>query len=340
MARLNLLADLIDEGTAPAANQPVEQGDRPHKVDRPFASTEKRPSRPTPQLGTITQTVDVLARAEEMQRQLSQGQTIVELDPADLDASFVPDRMAPSEEDHQELLRSIRDRGQIVPVLVRPHPTENGRYQIAFGHRRVRALKELSLKVKATVRNLTDEELVVAQGQENNARTNLSFIERARFAKQLEDRKFTREVISQSLCIDPGNLSRLISVASSIPLDIIDAIGPAPSIGQGRWMDLSASMDNRAHQKVRKAFTSDDFQRLSSDARFQFVLAQVKKTERAQTEAWTANDGLKVAKYTRGDKKFQLTLDEKLAPEFGNFLLAKLDSLYSEFRAQAHKSEE
>ena len=50
--------------------------------------------------------------------------------------------------------------------------------------------------------------------------------------------------------------------------------------------------------------------------------------------------GLKVAKYTRGDKKFQLTLDEKLAPEFGNFLLAKLDSLYSEFRAQAHKSEE
>jgi len=227
------------------------------------------------------------------------------------------DRMAPSEEDHQELLRSIRDRGQIVPVLVRPHPTENGRYQIAFGHRRVRALKELSLKVKATVRNLTDEELVVAQGQENNARTNLSFIERARFAKQLEDRKFTREVISQSLCIDPGNLSRLISVASSIPLDIIDAIGPAPSIGQGRWMDLSASMDNRAHQKVRKAFTSDDFQRLSSDARFQFVLAQVKKTERAQTEAWTATDGLKVAKYTRGDKKFQLTLDEKLAPEFG-----------------------
>ena len=34
MARLNLLADLIDEGTAPAANQPVEQGDRPH-IGRP-----------------------------------------------------------------------------------------------------------------------------------------------------------------------------------------------------------------------------------------------------------------------------------------------------------------
>lgn len=105
-------------------------------------------------------------------------------------------------------------------------------------------------------------------------------------------------------------------------------------------MNLSASMDSRAHQKVRKTFASEDFQRLSSDARFQFVLVQVKKTERAHTEAWTAADGLKVARYTRGDKKFQLTLDEKLAPEFGNFLLAKLDSLYSEFRAQAYKSEE
>ena len=339
MARQNLLASILEESSTPDLAQPVEQSDQPHRSDRPFAAKDKKATRPTPQLGMITQTMDVVSRAEEMERQLSQGHTIVELDPADLDASFVPDRMAPSEEAHQDLLRSIRDRGQIVPILARPHPTDSGRYQIAYGHRRVRALKELGLKVKATVRNLTDEELVVAQGQENNARTNLSFIERARFAKQLEDRKFTREVISQSLCIDPGNLSRLIGVASSIPIDIIDAIGPAPSIGQGRWMDFSSSLDSRAHQKIRKAITTDVFQRLSSDARFQFALAQIKKSERPKSEAWTAHDGLKIAKYTQADKKFHLTLDEKLAPEFGQFLITRLESLYSEFRAQTQKSE-
>lgn len=340
MVRQNLLAAVLEDNSNPDAAQPTEQNDRPHKPDRPFAAGDRKPARSTPQLGMITSTMDVMSRAEEMERQISQGQTIVDLDPAELDASFVPDRMAPSEEAHQELLRSIRDRGQIVPILVRPHPTESGRYQIAYGHRRVRALRELGQKVKAAVRNLTDEELVVAQGQENNARTNLSFIERARFAKQLEDRKFTREVISQSLCIDPGNLSRLISVASSIPLDIIDAIGPAPGIGQGRWMDLSASLDNKAQQKIRKAITGEEFCRFSSDARFQFVLALLKKNDRPRSEAWTAHDGLKVAKYTRADKKFQLTLDEKLAPEFGDFLLTKLQSLYSEFKARADKSEE
>jgi ParB family chromosome partitioning protein len=48
---------------------------------------------------------------------------------------------------------------------------------------------------------------------------------------------------------------------------------------------------------------------------------------------------LRVAKYTQADKKFHLTLDEKLAPEFGQFLITKLESLYSEFRAQTQKSE-
>jgi len=40
------------------------------------------------------------------------------------------------------------------------------------------------------VRSLTDEQLVIAQGQENSGRTDLTFIERARFAARLEDRKF------------------------------------------------------------------------------------------------------------------------------------------------------
>uniref|UniRef100_UPI001D0E2864 ParB/RepB/Spo0J family partition protein n=1 Tax=Klebsiella pneumoniae TaxID=573 RepID=UPI001D0E2864 len=77
-----------------------------------------------------------------------------------------------------------------MPILVRPHPTIDGRYQVAYGHRRLVAVRQLGFKVKAVIRELSDDQLVVSQGQENNARTNLSYIERALFASRLEDRSF------------------------------------------------------------------------------------------------------------------------------------------------------
>ena len=50
------------------------------------------------------------------------------------------------------------------------NPQQEGRYQIAYGHRRLRAAIELGRPVRAIVKPLTDEQLVVAQGQENSAR--------------------------------------------------------------------------------------------------------------------------------------------------------------------------
>ncbi|MGO4611618.1 ParB/RepB/Spo0J family partition protein, partial [Variovorax sp. 2RAF20] len=73
-----------------------------------------------------------------------------------------------------ELVEQIREHGQQVPILVRPHPQAKGRYQVAYGHRRLAAAKKLGLSVRAVVRDLTDDQLVVSQGQENSARTNLS----------------------------------------------------------------------------------------------------------------------------------------------------------------------
>ncbi|MFP3581837.1 ParB/RepB/Spo0J family partition protein, partial [Arthrobacter sp. SIMBA_036] len=84
-------------------------------------------------------------------------------------------------------------------VLLRPHPEAKSRYQVAYGHRRLAATRKLGIKVRAVIRELTDEQLVVSQGQENSARTNLSFIERALFAARLEERGFGRDVIMASL---------------------------------------------------------------------------------------------------------------------------------------------
>ena len=185
---------------------------------RPLLGME-RPARQASPLGAISQSLDTInakvKRAEEIEQQLAAGLTIVEIDPDLIDGSFILDRMESTAADHQILVEAIRAHGQQIPILVRPHPEQPSRYQVAYGHRRLRAARDLGRMVRAVVRDLSDEELVVAQGQENSARTDLTFIERARFACRLEERKFTRETIMAALSVEKANLSRMISISKS-----------------------------------------------------------------------------------------------------------------------------
>ncbi|MBJ6126919.1 plasmid partitioning protein RepB [Microvirga splendida] len=311
--------------------------------DRPLASrlnNEEVVSLPslssppmTSPLKAMKAAVNSADRVEELEEKLRAGQAIVDLDPADIDASFVPDRMAYSEEAHKELVAAIRSEGQQVPILVRPHPERTGRYQVAYGHRRLRAIKELGTKIRAVVRDLTDEQLVVAQGQENNARTNLSFIEKARFAFRLEERGFRRDVIMQALCVDKAVLSKMLSVANAIPAHIIDAIGPAPKIGRRKWEDLAALIKARHVEKVRVAIERAESAGRDSDAIFEAAYrALVTKEASAKPEAWVAPDGVKLAKILETDDKFALVIDRKVSPEFGKFLASRLEQLYNEFQ--------
>jgi ParB family chromosome partitioning protein len=155
---------------------------------------------------------DRLGRAEDIERRLSEGQTVVDLDAGTIEPSFVQERMSG---DISVLLASIKDQGQQVPILVRPHPDQPGRYQVAFGHRRLRVLAKLGLPVKAIVRELSDEQLVVAQGQENNEREDLSFIEKARFAHQLN--KQFREIVIAAMSVDKSNLSKMLLLVNCVP---------------------------------------------------------------------------------------------------------------------------
>ncbi len=68
--------------------------------------------------------------ARSVEAQLLSGANIVELDPALVDASPFPDRLPPSAEIEAGFVAAVRDHGQQVPILVRPHPTIEGRYQL------------------------------------------------------------------------------------------------------------------------------------------------------------------------------------------------------------------
>lgn len=299
-----------------------------------------RTTKPPSALGAISQSLggisDRVKRAEEIEQKLTQGQVIVELDPALIDGSFVPDRMEATEEQNVAFRELIREHGQSVPILVRPKSGEADRYEVAFGHRRLRAARDLGIKVRAVVRALSDEQLVIAQGQENSGRTDLTFIERARFAARLEERRFTRETIMAALNVDKAALSRLIAMATRIPSEIIDAIGPAPSIGRVRWQELSdilAVDENRA--RALTMIGNADLAALDTDKRFEALAAALReKSSRPRAETWAAADGTHAAKISRTGDKLTLAFDDRTAPKFGEFVKQKLQSLYDEFKTE------
>lgn len=76
------------------------------------------------------------------------------------------------DEKMDELVESIRQQGILSPVLVRP--VENGRYEMISGHRRLHAASIVGLKkIPAIVRELNDDEAVIAMVNANLQREEI-----------------------------------------------------------------------------------------------------------------------------------------------------------------------
>ncbi|OJF97422.1 plasmid partitioning protein RepB [Pararhizobium antarcticum] len=281
---------------------------------------------------------DRLSRAEEIERRLAEGQAVVELDTAAIEPSFVQDRMPG---DIDGLLASIRAQGQQVPILVRPHPDQPGRYQVGFGHRRLRAVSELGLPIKAVVRDLTDEQLVVAQGQENNEREDLTFIEKARFAHRL-NKQFSRDVVIAAMSLDKSNLSKMLLLVDALPAELIDAIGAAPGIGRPNWQQLVELIEKQPSLEEISTFAlADTVQALPSAERFKALVAKLRPpaVARGLAQVMATPDGHRLAQVTHSKSKLELTIDKKATPDFAAFVIEHLPALYQAHRAQTQQKQ-
>lgn len=88
-----------------------------------------------------------------------------------------------------ELADSIREKGVIQPLIVRPDPKAEGRYEIVAGERRWRAAQRARLHdVPVIIRDYTDTEVLEVAIVENIQRTDLNPIDEATAYRQLMDR--------------------------------------------------------------------------------------------------------------------------------------------------------
>jgi ParB family transcriptional regulator, chromosome partitioning protein len=276
---------------------------------------------------------DEASAAKSLRATLAGAEHVIEITPSEIEFSFVRDRL-PVEADpsYESLKAQIAGQGQQVPILVRPHPEDSRRYQVAYGHRRLRAAAELGRPVKAIVRKLTDYELVIAQGQENSERRDLSFIERALFASHLEKRDFDRSIITAALGVDMPELSRLLGVVAAVDAGIIQAIGPAPKVGRPRWLMLAGKANSlEAAKIVKRVVVGNGFATMDSNARFAVVLSALLESEArpARGERSRAARRTKgIAWLERSGRNIQLVSKDKA---FGTFLEGRLPSLLVEF---------
>lgn len=246
MARKNLLKGLMEQGQD-SAKPPSD----------PPAPRYKKGA-----IGAVSKQIEEL-----------KSRAVVEMDPFKIKASGLQDRIEHDEAAHQTLMRSIQDHGQQVPILVRPDPDDDEGYLIVYGRRRVLALRDLGMPVKAMIRDLDEAEAIMAQGQENSARKDLSFIERVNFARQMVDASYDRKAICDALSTDKTLISRMLKISETIPVEVIEMIGAAHGIGRDRWLQFA---EHWSRQELMASDATDMLAVLpakSSDERFQALMA-------------------------------------------------------------------
>jgi ParB family chromosome partitioning protein len=118
-------------------------------------------------------------------------------------AFLKPNRFQPrkrfAEEDIQDLADSIREKGVLQPILVRPIAGETSRFEIVAGERRWRAAQLAKLhEVPVVIREMGDGEALELAIVENVQRADLNAIEEAAAYHELMDRfSYTQEKVSQ-----------------------------------------------------------------------------------------------------------------------------------------------
>jgi len=160
-----------------------------------------------------------------------------------------------------ELADSMRQRGVIQPIVVRPHGKN---FQIVAGERRWRAAQRARLhQIPAVVRNLNDEETLEIAIVENVQRKDLNVIEEAEaYARLSQDFGHSQsrlaEIVGKSRS-HIANLMRLLELPDSVKALVVDE---KLSMGHARALINAPNAENLAPQIVQKGLSVRDVERL------------------------------------------------------------------------------
>jgi ParB family chromosome partitioning protein len=133
-----------------------------------------------------------------------------------------------------ELAMSIRERGVLEPIVVRP--TSDNKYLIVMGERRWRASQLAGLtEIPAIFRELSDEDASTDALLENFQREDLNPVERARAIKRLLD-FMPWEKILKTLGVADSTMRRYLDLLD-LPDAILQEVAQKAAAGEGEFLE-------------------------------------------------------------------------------------------------------
>lgn len=162
-----------------------------------------------------------------------------------------------SEAEIDDLSASIKEKGVLSPILVRPLPNQAGQFQIIAGERRWRAAQKAGLKtVPVIVRELDDLEVLEIGIIENVQREDLNPIEEARAYKVLMERfGRTQDAVAQVVSKSRShiaNMMRLLGLPEVIQDHVIHG---RLSAGHARAIATASNPEALAEVIIQKGLS-------------------------------------------------------------------------------------
>lgn len=169
------------------------------------------------------------------------------------------------QEDLDDLANSIREKGVIQPLIVRPSPRSEGQYEIVAGERRWRASQIAKRhNIPIIIREYDDIEVLEVAIIENIQRADLNSIEEAAGYKQLME-KFghTQEKLAEALGKSRSHIANLMRLLQ-LP-DVVQAyvVSGELSAGHARALITSENPSGLAHIVVKKGLSVRDTEKFA-----------------------------------------------------------------------------
>ncbi|MDP8994308.1 MAG: ParB/RepB/Spo0J family partition protein [Pseudomonadota bacterium] len=185
---------------------------------------------------------------------------------ASIEPNLAQPRRAFDEEALAELAESIRSRGVIQPIVVRPR---DGRYQIVAGERRWRAAQKARLhEIPAIVRDFDDAETLEVALVENIQRQDLNAIEEAQGYKRLiDDYGHTQEELGRLVHKSRSHVANLLRLLD-LPASVQEMVAAGQlSMGHARALVTAPDAEALAQDVVKRGLSVRETERLVRSGR-------------------------------------------------------------------------
>ena len=185
-----------------------------------------------------------------------------------------------------ELAESIKSKGLVQPILVRPSKNNLDEFEIIAGERRWRAAQIAQLhELPAIVKNLDDAEALEMAIIENVQRADLSPIEEAAgYKKLMEQYNHTQEALAPIVGKSRSHIANIIRLLN-LPVSIQDMITEGIiSSGHARAIMNSAFPEQLAKKIIDENLSVRQAERLAKNSKNKVTKIKLKPTDTIDLE--------------------------------------------------------